>query len=156
VKLVVLCIEQKRIAGLADLISEYTQKIERFVSFEMIAVKGAKSAREDRARKLEAESKALLSELKPQDFVVLLDERGQHLSSLQFSKHLVQAFESGKRRVVVVVGGAYGMSAELKARGQEIWSLSALTLAHPVAMAVLLEQLYRGFTIWKGLPYHNE
>jgi 23S rRNA (pseudouridine1915-N3)-methyltransferase len=154
-KLAILSVEHKR-SALDDVIDEYVKKIMGFVTAEMILVRVSKYARDDHAKKLAGESQELLKKIELTDYVILFDEHGQQHSSLQFSKRLGAAFESGKRRVVFVIGGAYGMSPELKQRGQETWSLSTLTFAHPIALVTGLEQIYRALTIWKNIPYHNQ
>jgi 23S rRNA (pseudouridine1915-N3)-methyltransferase len=94
--------------------------------------------------------------IKKDDLVVVCDERGEALSSRRWSEKLVKLFERGRPRVVILVGGAFGFGEEIRERADWLWSLSALTLNHHVAQALVLEQTYRAFAIWRNLPYHNE
>lgn len=143
-------------AWATELADTYTKKLKPFVSTEVIRLKPAKQERASQDQKLKEESDAILKTLQPNDLVVLCDERGDLLTSKKLSEKLVKLFERGKSRVVVVIGGAFGASEELKKRADWTWSLSPLTFNHHFAQGIAMEQVYRAFTIWKGLPYHNE
>jgi 23S rRNA (pseudouridine1915-N3)-methyltransferase len=138
------------------LINEYTRKISRFVPFEMIRLKPARLERASRAEKVTAESDLILKAINKDDFLILCDERGVAPDSVKFSERLVKTFERGRPRVVIAIGGAFGVTESLRARADWTWSLSPLVLNHHIAQAVALEQIYRAFTIWKNIPYHNE
>lgn len=103
----------------------------------------------------EDESERILHRLKPDDFVVLLDERGQMIDSPTLSKKLSMPLEQSKK-VVIIIGGAYGVSEKLRARADLVWSLSPLVFPHQLVRLILVEQLYRAQSIHLGLPYHNE
>jgi 23S rRNA (pseudouridine1915-N3)-methyltransferase len=137
-------------------IDDYTAKLKPFCPFEIIRLKPSGIARASSEIKRKDESDAILRVLKKDDWVVLCDERGEQLNSRKFSEKMVKAFERGKPRVVFVVGGAFGFSDELKARADWTWSLSMLVFNHHIAQAVVLEQVYRAFAIWRNLPYHND
>lgn len=141
---------------LEELCADYEKKIGYIVPAEIIRLKPSRQGRESADKKLTEETAEILRALKKDDFVIVCDERGEELSSVSFSQKLVKAFESGKPRIVVVVGGAFGFGDEVRARANWIWSLSKLTMNHLIAQAVVLEQTYRALTIWKNLPYHNE
>lgn len=140
----------------ADLATElYKKKISHFTSFEIVILKPKKSAREDAEFKKKEESELILKNLTPDDYVVLLDERGQTLDSLKFAKKIESILGSSKKRCVLIIGGAFGVSEEVRARAQLVVSLSPMVFNHLMAQAVLLEQLYRAFTIIHKIPYHN-
>jgi 23S rRNA (pseudouridine1915-N3)-methyltransferase len=142
---------------LAELTEEYRKKIGFFCSVEILQIKPTKQSRSSSEQKRADETAALLKALgKKEDYVILCDERGDSLSSRKFSQRLVKSFETGKSRVSIVIGGAFGFSDEMRERADWIWSLSPLVFNHHIAQAVVLEQVYRGFTIWKNLPYHND
>ncbi len=109
--------------------------------------KGAVAAKE--------ESESIINKLKPDDFVVLLDERGKMFDSPTLSKKLTAPLEQSKN-VIIIVGGAYGVSEALQKRADIVWSLTPLVFPHQLVRLVLVEQLYRAQTIHMGLPYHNE
>jgi 23S rRNA (pseudouridine1915-N3)-methyltransferase len=87
---------------------------------------------------------------------VLLDERGRQYRSTELAKWVQQQELHGCKRVSLLIGGANGHSAELKAAVKDSWSLSNMTLQHEIALIVLLEQIYRAYTILRGEPYHRE
>ncbi len=133
----------------------YTQKIAHFNSFEIQNLKPKKSSRDEAEQKKKAESELILSSLTNDDYVIVFDERGRALNSLDFSKKVENILGSSKKRAVFIIGGAYGVSEEVRGRAQEIISLSPMVMNHLLAQTVALEQLYRAFTIIRGLPYHN-
>ena len=155
-KLVVLTTDPGRVDWLSRLTEEYTKKISHFVPFEIILVKTKDQSRSDRESKKRDDSQALLKKITEKDFVILCDERGKSFDSITFSEKLLRAWESGKSRVVIVIGGPYGSSKELRERAQWGWKLSDLVFNHWIAQAVVCEQLFRALTIWKNTPYHNE
>lgn len=100
------------------------------------------------------ESARLLDAVKSADHVILLDERGKNLSSPQLAEHLQFRFDTG-RSVVLLVGGAYGVSEEVHARANLVWSLSQLVFPHQLVRLILAEQVYRAQEISAGRPYHH-
>jgi 23S rRNA (pseudouridine1915-N3)-methyltransferase len=133
----------------------YSQKINHFNPFEIQTLKPKKSAREESALKKKEESELILSSLATADFVVLFDERGRSFNSLEFSKKIEAILMSSKKRAVFIIGGAYGVSDEVRARADLAVSFSPMVMNHLLAQTVALEQIYRAFTILKNIPYHN-
>ncbi len=135
----------------------YTKKINQMFSFELIEIKAPKGEREQAEQKKKQEAELLLKSLKPDDYVVLMDERGKPLSSLSFSRWFENEamISPSSKRIVFIIGGAYGVSDEIQNRARLKLQMGPWTLNHLVAQTVLLEQLYRALTIIKGLPYHN-
>ena len=105
-------------------------------------------------RARQEESQALLARLKDDDFVILLDETGRQVTSPQLAAQLEQQFV-GSRRVVLVIGGAYGVDETLMARADAVWSLSELVFPHQLVRLILAEQLYRAQEIARGGSYHH-
>ncbi len=139
-----------------DAVSElYIKKISAFCEFEIISLKTQKQGRDDSLVKIKFEESELLKKIKTDDFVILFDEMGSDLTSIQFSQHIEKAATSGKKRIVFVVGGAYGVTENIKQRAQLKISLSKMVLNHLIAEAVVLEQIYRALTIQNRIPYHN-
>ena len=104
----------------------------------------------------EKESDKILSYLKKDDYVVLLDEKGRELKSEMLSDLIANRMIDSVRRMVFVIGGAYGVSKSVEERANYIWKLSSLVFPHMLVRVILLEQLYRAFTIIKGEKYHHE
>jgi len=102
------------------------------------------------------EYKEILAKSEEADVLVVLDEKGKGLSSKNLAQRLESWRNEGRRRIAFVVGGADGLSDEMKNKATWLFSLSELTLPHRLAHVVLLEQIYRAHTIIKGEPYHRE
>ena len=137
--------------ALAGAIDEFTHRLSREVetTWQLIKPSGAD---ELTARRLE--STAILSVLNPDDHVVLLDERGMQFDSPAFAEKYAQLI-SGQRRVVFIIGGAYGVDERLVGRADMVWALSKLVFPHQIVRLILAEQLYRACMISKNHPYHH-
>jgi 23S rRNA (pseudouridine1915-N3)-methyltransferase len=102
------------------------------------------------------EAKLVLAKLNPDDYLVLLDERGQQHSSVELARWMEQRLSASNRRLIFLIGGAFGFSQEVYTRANAQISLSRLTFSHQMARLFFLEQLYRAMTILRNEPYHNE
>lgn len=154
-KLVLLNFQTSKEAWFQNANDVYIEKIGHFIPFEVKTLKVQGNERDQKDVRIRKEGQAILDLLKTDDFLVLLDEKGQVLNSIKFSEHLNRILGSGKKSVYFLIGGPYGVSDEIKSRASLKINLSPFTLNHLVAQIVLLEQIYRGFTILKNLPYHN-
>jgi 23S rRNA (pseudouridine1915-N3)-methyltransferase len=155
-KLKFLIFETKSPAWVNEARAEYAAKISAFQNFEVRALKSPSADRDDHEVKRRKEGELLLKQLDGRDLLILFDEAGKiFASSEDFAKQLGRHLESGKAQIVFVIGGPYGFSQDVRDRSQARWSLSPLTLNHWIAQLAALEQVYRGFTILKGIPYHN-
>lgn len=134
-----------------DLALSYTAKISRTESVEEKLVLSKWNTPKDIR---DGESTAMLVATKPTDFLIVFDERGKKMSSEQFSSLLDRGEQEGKR-VVITVGGAYGMNDELRARAQHIVSFGDMIFPHDLARIMAMEQVYRGLAIRNGSPYHH-
>lgn len=134
----------------------YLEKINHFIKFEVISLKTDNLSRNQKDIRLQKETETILKFLKEDDYLVLFDERGKSFNSLEFSKQINSILNTGKKRVVFLIGGAFGVSEEIKSRAQLKVSFSTMVFNHLIAEAVALEQIYRAFTIIKNLPYHNQ
>ena len=108
----------------------------------------------DGAKARQNESVRILNKLPPHEYVVLLDERGTMLDSPALSKLCEQQF-SASRHITIIIGGAYGVTDELRERADIIWSLSPLVFPHQLVRLILIEQLYRAQEIAASGPYHH-
>mgnify|MGYP001025122380 FL=1 len=138
-------------------IREYTDRLGHYVRFGMSVIPELKNARNLREEQIkQTEGELILSRLGGGDYVVLLDEGGwQPEGSEGFAAWLQRVMNRGTRRMVFVVGGAYGFSAAVYGRADEKLSLSTLTYSHQMVRVIFVEQLYRAFTILAGEPYHH-
>ncbi len=125
---------------------EYLQRLSHFVKFETIELKDAGK---------ETEGKLILEKLNQSHFVCLLDVKGRSCSSHELAAEIEKWQNRGLKEIVFVIGGAEGVVSEVVERADNSLSLSFLTLTHEMARVVLVEQLYRAFTIIKGFPYQK-
>ncbi|MCU0441466.1 MAG: 23S rRNA (pseudouridine(1915)-N(3))-methyltransferase RlmH [Bacteroidia bacterium] len=134
----------------------FTKRLKHYVKFDTITLElppKQRSADGDLVKKSEAA--LLLKKIQPNDYVILLDEKGKNYSSRQFAATL-QTLANTHASCVFVIGGAFGFADEVYARANAQLSLSSMTFSHQVIRVLFLEQLYRAFTIIKGEPYHND
>jgi 23S rRNA (pseudouridine1915-N3)-methyltransferase len=152
-KLRLLAIGKDRSGLFAPAVAEYEHRLARYVKFELVELPEAKKhAGTPRAK--EEEGATLLAKLDARERVVALDERGKEYTSVELARR-VDGWLQGGRDVSLVIGGSDGLAPEVLARADERLSLSQMTLAHRLARVVLVEQLYRAFTILRGEPYHK-
>lgn len=130
--------------------AEYLQRLSHFIKCEIIEVKD--SASHDTK---EIEGKRILEKLNQSPFVCLLDVEGRSISSPQLAKEVEKWQNRGLKDISFVIGGAEGVSPEVAMCASDRLSLSFLTFTHEMARVVLLEQLYRAYTILKGFPYQK-
>lgn len=134
---------------------EYAKRLPREVSLEVIEIPlGARGKNPDIARAIKQESDAILSHINKQDHVVALEVKGQNWSTEKLAKNM-ERWQMEGLNVVLLVGGPDGLSNECRQRANQQWSLSALTLPHPVVRIVLSEQIYRAWSVTQNHPYHR-
>ena len=138
------------------LLDDYQERISHYLPFELITIPELRNTKNlTPQQQKQAEGELIMRQLQPADHVVLLDEHGLQLRSLQLAQWLERK-QSTLRRLVFVIGGPYGFSPDVYQRAQEQLSLSSLTFSHQMVRLVFTEQLYRACTIIKGEPYHHE
>lgn len=142
------------IAVLADL---YTNRIKKYTGFEVLTVQDIKNTKNMPVQEHQGKEAAkILQFISDDDFVILLDERGKELRTIEFSAYLEKVFFLPKKRILFIIGGAWGFSDDIYKRADYKISLSKMTFPHQLVRLLFLEQLYRVFTIMKGEPYHHE
>ena len=137
-------------------IKDYTERIAHYMPFEIITIpeiKNTKNLSEEQQK--EREGELILKQLQTSDALVLLDEHGAELRSMELAQWLEKRQQTS-RRLVFVIGGPYGFSPDVYQRANDKLSLSRLTFSHQMVRLVFTEQLYRACTIIKGEPYHHE
>jgi 23S rRNA (pseudouridine1915-N3)-methyltransferase len=139
---------------LRALVEDYLGRLKRFVACEVRQLR--ESAAESASEGIEDEGKRIISALRPNALVVLLDVGGREWSSVELAGEVEKWQNDGRREVAFVIGGHNGVSKGVTARADLRWSLSRLTLTHEMARVVLTEQLYRAYTIIHRLPYHKD
>ncbi len=138
------------------LIADYTARIGHYMPFGITVIpelKNTKALSEQQQKVTEGE--LILKNIQPSDVVVLLDEYGKELRSIEMATWLEKKQQT-VRRLVFVIGGPYGFSEAVYSRANEKLSLSKMTFSHQMVRMIFTEQLYRACTIIKGEPYHHE
>ena len=133
-----------------DGIAKYLELLRRQTRIEVREIKGSRKTGAEAVRE---EGEAILERVAPSDYLIALHERGKNPDSKKFALDLAPLLEQG-RNIVFVVGGPFGLSSEMLARADYQLSLSKLTFTHEMARLILMEQVYRAFTIIQGRTYH--
>ena len=142
---------------IAELVGLYATRINKYSVFEIITLPDVKNSRNMPVQEQKIkEGKKVITSITNDDYVVLLDERGNELRTVEFAVWFEKIFMLQKKRVVFVIGGSWGFSEEVYERADFKISLSKMTFPHQLVRLLFLEQLYRAFTIIKGEPYHHE
>ena len=139
---------------------EYAKRLKAF-GVEVVEYKDEKISSRTPEQTKQAEAERIFKLLKEGDYLIACDERGATIKTLEMADLLKASRQgggamAGKRRIVVVVGGALGLAESVRKRADAVWSLSSLVMAGGIARIVLLEGLYRAFTVVENHPYHNE
>ena len=133
----------------------FEKRLKNYLPFSWVILPDVKLKTTDGALLKKEEGKLILSKLQSDDFLVLLDENGKQLTSMELAQWMERRLASSGRRLVFLIGGAFGFAPEVYARAQEQLSLSKMTFSHQMVRLFFLEQLYRAMTILKNEPYHN-
>jgi 23S rRNA (pseudouridine1915-N3)-methyltransferase len=132
----------------------YWQRLQRYYRLREVCLKDA-SGRLPAKQRVEQESQAVLNALDDRDTPICLDHQGKALASTAFAQYLRSWLEEPNKRPCFIIGGAFGLSRQLKQRSRLVLSLGPLTFPHELARLILLEQVYRAATILHNHPYHN-
>lgn len=134
----------------------FIRQLRVYNPLEEIRIKGVKpGAKEEVGKSLDMEGDKILKRLDPRDKVVLLDRQGKGMTSEAFASFLDETLKAPVRSISFVIGSAEGVSESIRKRSDVIISLSKMTFTHEHARLLLLEQIYRGFTILRGKRYHR-
>jgi 23S rRNA (pseudouridine1915-N3)-methyltransferase len=135
----------------------FIERIKRYIPFDLVVLKDQKKGKTfstELLKKIEGDE--ILSKLQLTDYVILLDETGKQFTSVEMASMLENKMNSTVKRLVFIIGGAYGFSTDIYNRCNEKISLSRMTFSHQLVRVIFFEQLYRSFTIIKGEPYHHQ
>lgn len=136
-----------------EAIESFSLRVSRYVSCEWKCIDSSKKEGES-GKKEEAD--LITKQYKDGDFVVALDERGSHLSSPDFAHFFDTHLQSGSKRIVFIIGGSYGLHESIISLAQKTVSFSKMTFPHNLVRLILVEQVYRAFSILKGEKYHHQ
>lgn len=146
-KIVCISVGKKHDSLSAPMIEEYEKRLKHYCNFEWLLIPS--SGKED-------ESKAIIEKLATQDKVILLDETGEQIYNAKLAKLIENAQNSSVDRLVLIIGGAYGVDDTVKERADSVIGLSNLVFPHQLVRAIVVEQIYRSFSILSGSKYHHQ
>lgn len=158
-KITVLTVGKIKEKFFVDAIKEYSKRLSKYCNLEITEVTdektpdGASEAEEELIR--EKEGERLLSKIKENSFVITLEIKGKMLDSVELSKMMEEKMVQGESHLTFVIGGSLGLSKAVMNRSNLALSFSKMTFPHQLMRVILLEQIYRGFRIMKGEPYHK-
>ena len=142
---------------IVELINDYASRVKHYINFDITVIpelKNTKNLSPDQQKQQEGE--LIIRQLQQGDYMVLLDEHGKEMRSIEFSKYMEKKMQTVSKRLVFVIGGPYGFSPDVYAKTNDKLSLSQMTFSHQMIRLIFVEQLYRAMTIMRGEPYHHE
>ena len=156
-KIVLLVVGKTVGKELTTLISDYAGRVTHYIPFEMVTIPELKNTKSlSLEQQKQAEGELIMKQLQSSDYVVLLDERGKEMRSVDFAEWIEKRQQTVGKRLVFIIGGPYGFSKDVYDRKQEMLSVSKMTFSHLMIRLIFTEQLYRAMTIIKNEPYHHE
>lgn len=147
-KIVILSVGKEKDEVTQELSRHFQVRLLRYLPLEWIYIEHDVTK--------EKEGQKILEHLKKEDYVVLLDEKGRDIKSEALAEMIENRMVDSVRRMIFIIGGAYGVSDAIFTRANYVWKLSSLVFPHMLVRVILLEQLYRALTIIKGEKYHHE
>ena len=138
-------------------INDYVQRTKRYIPFQIEVIPELKNTKNSSMeQQKEREGELICKALQPGDVIVLLDESGKELRSIDFADYMKHKMNTVNKRLVFIIGGPYGFSEKVYQTAYEKLSLSRMTFSHQMIRLIFVEQLYRGMNILNGGPYHHE
>ena len=155
-QLSLLTIGKGRIKYLNDGVADYVKRISRYATLTQFEIKEERASRGLSPREIaEKEGERILRTIPDNGYLVVLDDKGASCSSKALASRLSDLGLRGESQICFVIGGAFGLSKQVVEKADWRLSLSSLTFPHEMARLVLLEQIYRAFTIIRGEKYHK-
>lgn len=143
-------------AFIAPGVEYYFKKIKPYMNISLEVMQlPKKQITQDIQQTKKAEGEMILKKLTANHHLILLDENGKQLDSVKFSDQLQQVMNTGVKTIVILIGGAYGVSEEIKKEAKQTISLSKMVYPHQLVRLIVAEQIYRAFTILHNTPYHH-
>ena len=156
-KIVLFVVGKTKEKYLLEGIYKYQRRIMNYINFEICEIPNIKNTKNiSNSDLIKKEGDLILNKIQNSDYLILLDDKEKMFSSSSFAKKIQSWMLNGKKKIVFVIGGAYGFSQDVYNRANEKISLSRLTFSHQMVRLFFVEQLYRGYTILNNEPYHHE
>ncbi|SPT69753.1 23S rRNA (pseudouridine(1915)-N(3))-methyltransferase RlmH [Anaerobiospirillum thomasii] len=155
-KILVIAVGTKMPSWVNEGINEYVKRMPAHIKLVFKEIEADKrGGRDSEERSMQREGRDIIAAIPKKSLVIALDEHGKEHTSMELAKKIA-SWQSCSMDITLLIGGPNGLSAECKAMAQELWSLSKLTLPHPLVRVFLAETIYRAWSIDAGLPYHRE
>lgn len=155
----IICVGKLKEKYFRDAIAEYQKRLSRFAKIEIVQVPDEKAPEKfsdaEQEKVKEIEGQRILSKIKAKEYVYVTAITGKERSSEEFAHELKNLATYGHSDVAFVIGGSLGTSAAVNNRADDLMSFGKLTMPHQLMRVVLIEQIYRGFMINSGSPYHK-
>ena len=150
----IIYISSEKNSNIELLVNNYIKKIKHLADIDLFKIHNKNKTKKNKFN-INYESNLIINQLSKNDINILLDEKGDVYETIKFSKFIQEKFLYSSKKIVFIIGGAYGFNKELKKTVQKKISLSKLTFTHDMARVILIEQIYRALTVIKNIPYHN-
>ena len=138
-------------------IQDYIQRTKRYIQFDMEVIPELKNTKSlSMEVQKDKEGELIIKALQPGDVIVLLDEGGKEMRSIEFADYMKRKMNTVNKRLVFIIGGPYGFSPKIYNMAHEKISLSRMTFSHQIVRLIFIEQLYRAMSILHNSPYHHE
>lgn len=155
-RILLLQIDKTQDSYLAEGIEVYVKRLKNYTTLDVNTINVPKAVRQRSVGEQKTEeAKLIFGQITPDDLVVLLDENGKEMGSVEFSAFLSQKQNASVKRLVFIIGGPFGFDEQIYKRANSKLSLSRMTFSHQMVRLFFTEQLYRAFTILKGEKYHH-
>jgi 23S rRNA (pseudouridine1915-N3)-methyltransferase len=155
-KITVILVGKTQSKELAVLMAEYQKRLKRYIQVDWVEIPDYKNRGKVTSEELKRiEAQSILSKVGSGDDLILFDEKGKEYTSVELSGFFKKKMNAGTRNLIFVVGGAYGFSEEVYSRSNGKVAISKMTFPHQLIRVLILEQIYRSYTIIKGEPYHH-
>ncbi|MGA9651421.1 23S rRNA (pseudouridine(1915)-N(3))-methyltransferase RlmH [Pedobacter sp.] len=155
-KITLIAIGKTEDKYLIEGIDKYINRLKHYINFSFLAIPDVKNVKNlSEAQQKAKEAELLHKQINNGDVVILLDEKGKKYSSVEFSNYLNKQMVGSVQHVIFIIGGPYGFDDTIYKRANGLISLSDMTFSHQMIRLFFVEQLYRGFSILKGEPYHH-
>lgn len=156
-KIAIVWVGKTTTSYVSEAINEYVGRIKHYMPLEVITIPELKNTKSiSMPIQRDKEGDLILKQLQVDDHIVLLDDKGKQYSSIGFAQWMDKLNHQGTKRLVFVIGGAYGFSQAVYDRSNGLLSISKMTFSHQIIRPMFTEQLYRAMTILRGEPYHHE
>lgn len=156
-KISLICIGKTDDKFIQEGVDKYLKRLKHYINFNIVVIPDVKNVKNmSQTQQMEKEAELFLKQLGNGDMLILLDEHGKELRSIEFADYLEHKMVTSVQHMIFLIGGPYGFADAIKSRSNHSISLSKMTFSHQMIRLFFVEQVYRAFSIMKGEPYHHE